>query len=171
MTYYEQQDFEDDLYERLELTHNCTQEEIRLAFRRFAKKYHPDTNAGKDASDEIFRRIRTAYELLSEESFRKNYDFKIQQRLDEKKKKEIRTKCEGIDIATKLEIILAWSTTKKAFNPSFASSCVNRLAEGGTLSQRQKEAVDNILSSFKIDIDFWLQDENREAGLSLFMDA
>ncbi len=61
------------LYETLEISPNATSEEIKKAYRRLARKYHPDINKEKDA-EEKFKEINAAYEILSDEKKRKQYD-------------------------------------------------------------------------------------------------
>lgn len=60
-------------YETLHIPFNATQEEITKAYRRLAKKYHPDLNPDKDTTS-IMQEINEAYENLSNLSKRKEYD-------------------------------------------------------------------------------------------------
>ena len=53
-----------DPYEILGLERGATWAEIRLAYRRLAKKHHPDKNPGDKASEWIFKEVRWAYEQL-----------------------------------------------------------------------------------------------------------
>ena len=53
-----------DLYEVLGLEHGATWEEVRTAYRRLAKKHHPDKNPGDNASEWIFKQVGEAYERL-----------------------------------------------------------------------------------------------------------
>ena len=62
-----------DLYEILGVSKNATQEEIKKAYRRLAKKYHPDTCKTKEC-EEKFKEINAAYEILSDKEKRKKYD-------------------------------------------------------------------------------------------------
>lgn len=61
-----------DYYGLLGLTYEASKEEIKKAFRKATVKYHPDVN--KDG-EKIFMQIKEAYEILSDEKERKNYDF------------------------------------------------------------------------------------------------
>jgi curved DNA-binding protein len=62
-----------DHYKTLGLSSAATREEIRRAYRILARRYHPDVNPGK-ATDEKFRQISEAYEVLSDPERRKQYD-------------------------------------------------------------------------------------------------
>ena len=61
------------LYETLEVSPNATSDEIKKSYRRLARKYHPDINKEEDA-EEKFKEINAAYEILSDEQKRKQYD-------------------------------------------------------------------------------------------------
>ncbi len=63
-----------DYYKSLGVSKNATQEEIRDAFRRLARKYHPDANQGDKRAEEKFKEINEAYQVLSDPEKRKKYD-------------------------------------------------------------------------------------------------
>lgn len=63
-----------DLYELLEVDRNASKEEIKKSYRKLAKKYHPDLNPGDDDAQEMFKEINFAYEVLSDENKKSNYD-------------------------------------------------------------------------------------------------
>ena len=48
--------------------------EIKKAYRKLAKQYHPDVNQGDDKAQEKFKEINEAYEVLSDEGKRKKYE-------------------------------------------------------------------------------------------------
>jgi molecular chaperone DnaJ len=62
-----------DLYEILGVPRDATQEEIKRAYRRLARQYHPDVNRSHDA-EERFKEIAAAYEILSDPDKRARYD-------------------------------------------------------------------------------------------------
>ncbi|WP_276883084.1 DnaJ C-terminal domain-containing protein [Campylobacter cuniculorum] len=61
------------LYETLGVSKNASADEIKKAYRRLARKYHPDINKEKNA-EEKFKEINAAYEVLSDEKKRAQYD-------------------------------------------------------------------------------------------------
>ncbi len=63
-----------DLYELLGVHRNATEAELKKAYRRLAVQYHPDKNPGDKASEEKFKEISHAYEILSDPEKRAYYD-------------------------------------------------------------------------------------------------
>ena len=65
---------EKDPYEVLGVSKNASQEEIRKAYKRLARKYHPDLNKDNPEAEERFKEISQAFEILGNEEKRKLYD-------------------------------------------------------------------------------------------------
>jgi len=63
-----------DYYETLGVSKTASEEEIRSAFRKLARKHHPDVAKDKKAAEEKFKEINEAYEVLSDPEKRKKYD-------------------------------------------------------------------------------------------------
>jgi molecular chaperone DnaJ len=63
-----------DYYDILGLKKDAPQEDIKRAFRRLARKHHPDLNPGDKAAEKKFKEINEAYEILSNPKKRAEYD-------------------------------------------------------------------------------------------------
>src|SRR6185503_16110552 len=64
----------DDLYIILEVGRTASVNDIKRAFRKLARRYHPDINPGDSRAEERFKRITEAYEILSDPLKRQFYD-------------------------------------------------------------------------------------------------
>lgn len=75
------------LYEVLEVSENASKEIIEKAYKVLAKKYHPDlqTEGGKQEAEKKMKQINEAYEVLSDDTKRKDYDLKL---TEERKQEE-----------------------------------------------------------------------------------
>jgi curved DNA-binding protein len=63
-----------DYYEVLGVSRTADQKEIRKAFRKLARQYHPDVNPGDGVAEDRFKEINEAYEVLSDPDKREKYD-------------------------------------------------------------------------------------------------
>ena len=63
-----------DYYELLGVSRKANAKDIRAAFRKLARKYHPDLNPGDKAAEEKFKQLQEAYDVLSDTKKRQMYD-------------------------------------------------------------------------------------------------
>lgn len=68
-------DYRKNYYEILGIDVESTESEIKTAYRKLARKYHPDVNQGNQLSIEKFKEITEAYEILTDKNSKKQYDF------------------------------------------------------------------------------------------------
>ena len=65
---------EPDYYKILGISRNATEAQIKSAYRKLAKRYHPDRNRGDKTAENRFKQVQAAYEVLSSPDKRKIYD-------------------------------------------------------------------------------------------------
>jgi molecular chaperone DnaJ len=66
--------FEKDYYKVLGVADTATAKEIKSAYRKLSRQYHPDTNPGDKAAEDRFKEISAAYDVIGDEAKRKEYD-------------------------------------------------------------------------------------------------
>jgi molecular chaperone DnaJ len=64
----------ESLYDTLGVKKGASADEIKKAYRKLARQYHPDTNQGDKGAEERFKQVQTAYDVLSDDEKRKAYD-------------------------------------------------------------------------------------------------
>ncbi len=78
-------------YELLGISIDANDIEIKENYRKLVIKYHPDRNSNDSTSEEMFRRIREAYETLSDKNKRIQYDKTLNKQINKKTKVELNT--------------------------------------------------------------------------------
>ena len=63
-----------DYFKILGVSRNATDKEIKSAFRKLARKFHPDLNPHNESAELEFKEINEAYEILSDEDKKKSYE-------------------------------------------------------------------------------------------------
>lgn len=63
-----------DPYLELGVPRSASQDEIRKAFRKLAKQFHPDANPGDNTAEEKFKRVSSAFDIIGDEDKRKKFD-------------------------------------------------------------------------------------------------
>ena len=163
-----------DYYNILGLSSNkVTIDEIKLAYREQAKKYHPDMHVGDNSSEEKFKEINEAYKILSDPKSRKRYDRnwfiyterkKRLQNKDREVKKSFKEKI--IDILFGMTIPRA-QTAKRSKEPINGENIeteveVNVLeAFNGTSKKLKLLAVDGKTKTFNLNIPEGVQDGDK----------
>lgn len=66
--------FEKDYYKVLGVAEKATPKDITRAYRKLAREFHPDANPGNDAAEERFKEVSAAYDVVGDETKRKEYD-------------------------------------------------------------------------------------------------
>src|SRR5436853_6478158 len=63
-----------DYYQTLGVAREASEEDIRKAYRKLARKHHPDLNPGDKAAEDSFKKVQEAYDILSDTKKKQMYD-------------------------------------------------------------------------------------------------
>ena len=154
-------------------TNKVTLEQIKIAYRDKAKRYHPDRNIDTNESEEIFKDINEAYRTLSNEKLRRKYDFSWYRYVGMKKKKEKKAKTKQKKTIKQLltEIFFGGESTNKTKKeknkPIYGENIITRIdvtideAYNGAIKKLKLRTVEGKESSFKIKIPAGIHNNDR----------
>src|SRR5580693_5477306 len=63
-----------DYYQTLGVDRSASAEEVRKAYRKLARKHHPDLNPGDKSAEDLFKKVQEAYDVLSDPKKKEMYD-------------------------------------------------------------------------------------------------
>jgi len=66
--------FEKDYYRVLGVSDTASQKDVKSAYRKLSRQYHPDTNSGDKGAEERFKEVSAAYDVIGDAEKRKEYD-------------------------------------------------------------------------------------------------
>jgi molecular chaperone DnaJ len=130
-----------DYYETLGLKKGATSDEIKKAYRKLVKKYHPDVNPNDKEAEELFKDVSSAYEVLSDTTKKTNYDqfghndmrnhhtspFTYEHRIHRQERVG-----ENMSLIIKLTLDEVYSGVNKRYKYNHADKCVTCDGHGGT---------------------------------------
>ena len=136
-----------DYYKILEVSENADILKIKKKYRKLAMKYHPDRNAGNEKAAKKFREITEAYEVLSNEKRRKEYDYKRENENNHTKKKNdkenFKNKYSENNFSFGKEFFKSAAEMKGMFENSFG---LDKMAKNK--AKAEKESVKSRFESF-----------------------
>ena len=136
-----------DYYKILEVPENTDISEIKKKYRKLAMKYHPDRNAGDEKAAKKFREITEAYEVLSNEKKRKEYDCKRKngnnQPKNKNNKENFKSKSSQNNFSFGKEFFKSATEMKRMFENSFRLDKM-----GKNKAKAEKESVKRRFESF-----------------------
>ena len=136
-----------DYYKILEVSENEDISEIKKQYRKLAMKYHPDRNAGDERAAKKFREITEAYEVLSNEKKRKEYDCKRKngnnQPKNKNNKENFKSKSSQNNFSFGKEFFKSATEMKGMFENSFG---LDKMAKNK--AKAEKESVKSRFESF-----------------------
>ena len=163
-----------DYYNILGLSSNkVTIDEIKLAYREQAKKYHPDMHVGDNSSEEKFKEINEAYKILSDSKSRKRYDRNWFIYTERKKRLQNKDREVKKSFKEKIIDILFGMTTPKAQTAKKSKESINGEnietevevnvleAFNGTSKKLKLLAVDGKTKTFNLNIPAGIQDGDK----------
>lgn len=152
-----------DYYEVLGVSKTASQDEIKSAFRRLAKKYHPDVSKEENAAEK-FKEVQEAYAVLSDENKRKQYDQFGHAAFTNSQGGF--SGYEGFDFGSMDDILseVLKNFGFRASGGSYSSRETNRRQDGADLLYRMTISFDEAVHGTKRDIKIDVEDECSECN-------
>ena len=132
-----------DYYKILEVSENADILKIKKQYRKLAMKYHPDRNAGDERAAKKFREITEAYEVLSNEKKRKEYDCKRKNGNNKNNKENFKSKSSQNNFTFGKEFFKSAAEMKGMFENSFGLDKM-----GKNKAKAEKESVKSRFENF-----------------------
>ena len=133
-----------DYYKILGIIESSSEEEIKKAYRKLAKKYHPDRNPNNKEAEEMFRKVSEAYEVLGDEKKRKDYDNKRKFRNKNQDEKKYSKTNKTTNFSFAADFFKSSKNMKNMFESAFD---VNKMSKEN--KEKMKEQKSNIEKSFE----------------------
>ena len=136
-----------DYYKVLGINEQANDEQIKQAYRKLAKKYHPDLNPGNHEAEEKFKDVVEAYEVLGDAAKRKEYDAKrktTENRSNSKHTQEMRNNAAYSDI----NIANFTKDMEKYFGFSFSGEQKEMQGKNGNGSKKNPLDVTEMFEAF-----------------------
>jgi len=141
------------LYDVLGVPPHANEKTIRTAFRKAAKSFHPDLNAGDPTAELQFRQLVAAYELLKNPQQREAYDLQLREDRRQRFRRIASPIISGVVSGSIVAAVMLWLNAHKPAETEQAPRLA--VASVGDPGNRQVSAVDNVRNS----------DVSREAAL------
>ncbi|WP_061313058.1 DnaJ domain-containing protein [Clostridium botulinum] len=131
-------------YKILGVSESSNKDEIKKAFRNLAKKYHPDKNKDNKDAIEMFQQINEAYEILSNESSREEYDRKLNQNSSNRSKNESKNNSKKSQAKTKENFNKgdALNDLNQYFESFFGFKASSNDVDGSKIKKDSKNPID-----------------------------
>src|SRR5215467_1216857 len=131
------------LYDVLGVPQHANEKAIRTAFRKAAKSFHPDLNAGNPTAELQFRQLVAAYELLKNPQQREAYDQQLKEDRRQRFRRIASPIISGVVSGSIVAAVMLWLNAQKPVEPAQAP----RLAIASVSDPGNRQAVDDVRNS------------------------
>lgn len=139
-----------DYYKILGVSETANNDELKKAFRGLAKKYHPDRNKENENALRMFQEVNEAYEVLSDESSREEYDRKRNSKQFNEKKSESKKSQNSNNSTENYDKSDAINNLNQYFENFFGFNAKSSEVDKSKLKKKTNNPIDtsNIFDSF-----------------------